>query len=217
MYLDVTQDMHPVMVKRSGFCDLQPVFGSTAQDTYALLHKQLVSIGCPVPKFAEPEPNEGDRCKERFALSPSNPNVLRTYIYCSDGGPDQAKYKRLLGAVVYHDPNVFLLNIGCILHAQQLVVKDAFAYLDNWTKVCGKRWRYFPSLAKAVYIWRDNAPTCLNIWIRFFGERSAAKCAFRLPPKPIAGRWGSIFLSHQDLKEFLGCQGSTKGSRESTP
>ena len=191
--------VQPVMVSRSGFCDLQVVHGATARDTYALLHKQLTSVGCPHPLFVEEGADAG-------APTPTpSGGVLRSFIYCSDGGSDQSKYKKLLSLAGRNHPNVFTVTTSCVLHAQQLVVKDSLGYIDGWCVRREKKWKYFPSLAKLIYVWRDNAGACLSIWRRLFGDVDAAENGRKLPAKAIAGRWGSIFNCHEDLQERPGC------------
>ena len=191
--------LQPAMTSRSGFCDLQQVFGCTARDTYALLHKQLSSINCPHPVFVE----EGSEPPGNPTTTTTNV-VLRSFVYCSDGGSDQSKYKKLLALAARNSKSTFVVPTSCILHAQQLVVKDSLGYMDGWSLRRNKKWKYFPSLAKLIYVWRDHAPSCLSIWRRLFGDTSAAQHACKLPAKTIAGRWGSIFACHVDLEEYLG-------------
>lgn len=187
-------------VSRSGFCDLQPVIGCAAKDTYALLHKQLKSVGCPPP---QKEASGGDVVGIAEEVSP----CLRSYLYCSDGGSDQSKYKKMVAFILRESKYQFFVSISCTLHAQQLVVKDTFVYLDHWCGRMNKKWKYFPSLAKLIYVWRDNATQCLAIWRKLYGDLSAAQHGFKLPAKAIAGRWGSVFACHRDLLGNLGAMG----------
>ena len=188
-------------ITRSGFCDLQPVFGTSAKDTFALLEKQLASIACPTPSFADEAKTEAQLQRQ---LDMAN-GVVRSYIYCSDGGPDQRRYKKLLASALYHNDLTFLLPVACVLHSNQLVVKDSFMYLDHWSSRHNKVWKYFPSLAKVIYVWRDNASSCLAIWRRLYGDLVAAQFGQKLPAKAIAGRWGSVFACHQDIQATRGC------------
>lgn len=155
---------------------------------------------CPPP---QKEASGGDVVGIAEEVSP----CLRSYLYCSDGGSDQSKYKKMVAFILRESKYQFFVSISCTLHAQQLVVKDTFVYLDHWCGRMNKKWKYFPSLAKLIYVWRDNATQCLAIWRKLYGDLSAAQHGFKLPAKAIAGRWGSVFACHRDLLGNLGAMG----------
>eukprot|EP00969_Alexandrium_andersonii_P051250 2251623-Alexandrium_andersonii.AAC.1 len=50
---------------------------------------------------------------------------------------------------------------------------------------------YWSSLAKILHLWRDNTDDVLNTWITVAGPEDAIRCAKRVPPMPLSGRWGS--------------------------
>ena len=60
--------------------------------THAMIEKQLMSLGC------SPQPLASDAAR----------NVTRIYLYTSDGGSDQAAYRRLKTAGVANEALVYI-------------------------------------------------------------------------------------------------------------
>jgi hypothetical protein len=102
---------------RKMFCETQRVHDASALGTCALLWKQLRQCGCPVPG---PE------------LSRSAPHTIRMYLYTSDGGSDQIKFKRIASRMLFDHPSVFFVAASCQFHIYQLVVKSSLVSVDQW-------------------------------------------------------------------------------------
>jgi hypothetical protein len=67
----------------------------------------------------------------------------------------------------------------------------------------GLRWRFFSSLAKLIHVWRDCPRQVYDTWSSVYGIDIARQRALRLPAKCIAGRWGSIMSSENDICPLL--------------
>ena len=86
-YVDLTHipsgsnELFSHVAEMSGIADLQTVVYGHAEATYALVCKQLRSVGCPL--WTDP-PCSGDN------------KAIRVSLDCSDRGPDQCKLKKLI-------------------------------------------------------------------------------------------------------------------------
>ena len=186
LYLLAHSD-NPCFDVRAGFTDLQKVYDSSSLGTFASLLKALRSVSCPHPNAIVPSsPSSSDL-----------PCVFRTYACTSDGGSDQLKYKRLIARCFQDDDSTFVLQVYCLMHAQQLVVADGLKIIDNFCADNGGGWYFFSTLAKLVYLWRDHANEFDEIW------RVTLKCepSRKLIAKCIAGRWGSIIKTLHDIRD----------------
>ena len=73
-----------------------------------------------------------------------------------------------------------------------LIVKSGLNIIDRWYSRNSTQFRYFVSLAKVVYIWREYSRKVYEVWTQMHGSQSANQHALKMIPKCIAGRWGSI-------------------------
>jgi hypothetical protein len=188
--------------RRNLFCDLQPVTDCTAPGTFALLNKQLKSVSCPpIVNYKKKSEHIGAETETNADCDDGNGNgddemknmlLIRTYMYTADGGSDQGRYNKNMGACLANAPLLFCILIACLMHGNQLIVKSGLVVVDSWAAARGKHWRYFSALAKLVYIWRDWAKAFHSTWISLFDALSAHKHALKLPSRCVAGRWGSI-------------------------
>ena len=105
------------------------------------------------------------------------------YIFVSDGGPDQRLFKKLVLAETQHNHAVWVFVSECHCQIAHLISKDLLKLTDKFLKDdFGVRWRFFSSMAKLVYVWRDNSHLmrkCIEI---DHGVDAAPKYAGCLPP-----------------------------------
>ena len=95
---------------RSSFLETQRVHDASAQGTCELLAKQLSQVGCPPP------PRPWDHAGVDLS------KAVRVYLYTSDGGSDQQKYKRVVAAQMLHStPNIMWITCSCVFHIYQLI------------------------------------------------------------------------------------------------
>ena len=177
-------------VRKKAFADLQVVSDETAVGTFYLLQRQLESLGC-VGVGREPS--------ERWGTSP-----IRIYAYTSDGGSDQSKFKKLCGCLLEDNETTLFMAFNCYMHCCQLIIKTGLNLTDAWFKKhvdpdVGKPFKYFATIAKLSYTWRDCSRPIYKTWERKLGSISAFTHCKRIIPKCVAGRWGSI----ADVENFL--------------
>ena len=125
--------------------DIMRVEGSSARDTYALLHKQLSHLGLPSWRDLPSVANASDV------------RALHLFMFISDGGADQQLFKKLVKHEARFKANVWILDGDCHCHIGHLMSKDLLRLTDSFLKdVFKASFRCLSSLAKIVHVWRDN-------------------------------------------------------------
>ena len=69
-------------------------------------------------------------------------------------------------------------------------------------KILGQRdasWRFFPSVANTMHLWRDMVKQTFDKWVEIHGPTSAQEHAKKTPTKPVVGMWGSVWGCCQRL------------------
>ena len=95
----------------------------------AMLDKQLRSLNVPLawaPDYQKPSPKS-----------------IRTYLYTSDGGPDQQRYRKAMHSILAHDPWCFFIDASCDFHMSQLVVKTGLKVVDAWCDEAKQPWEAY--------------------------------------------------------------------------
>ena len=87
-------------------CDILPCYGGSAIDLISTIEKQLAGISCRSPL-----------CVLRSeGRDPTSRNVLDMFLYCSDGGPDEASYKRIMMCMTEDVQNILFESNDCVKH-----------------------------------------------------------------------------------------------------
>jgi hypothetical protein len=126
------------------------------------------------------------------------------FLYTSDGGPDQAKFKRALLAESMGVGRHLVIVTPCFMHCIQLVIKKGLLLLDRFLAKHGKSFKFFGSLAKISHVWRDAGGDVFDMWHSMFGAINARQFANKLPPKCLAGRWDSVYACETFLLAAAG-------------
>eukprot|EP00973_Karenia_brevis_P032138 4432238-Karenia_brevis.AAC.1 len=79
-----------------------------------------------------------------------------------DRGPDITYGKKLVAVDIAEVPNVEWICTDCFEHGGHLITLAACKLLDSALKQHGRKWCYYPSVAKNIHIWRDNANAYLH-------------------------------------------------------
>ena len=103
-----------------------------------------------------------------------------------------------------------LIFTQCLFHSEALIVKAGLVAVDRWLAHTSCKWKYYSSPSKLVHIWRDRGRQVFSTWVTSFGALSAVASARGLPPKCVAGRWGSISNTE---KKLLGCADGSNSDR----
>ena len=119
---------------------------------------------------------------------------IRVMLFVSDAGSDQRECAELIEIETVGDPLMLVLRQFCALHQLHLVVK----------KTLEKDPTYLRKLATLCNTWRaaGNTFNIFQAWKEVISEPEARHKAFRLPPRPLKGRWGAIVGCE---KYFLAC------------
>ena len=112
---------------------------------------------------------------------------LKLFLFTSDQGPDQKGYDKLIGQEIRPMTFVAKLRWWCSRHNAHLMIKKP---LQRYMKG-----NFFRIIAKLVNTWRapNVAAKLYKLWKRKFGKARADYVCRRLPPRPLRGRWGSIY------------------------
>ena len=151
-----------------------------------LLLKQLQSLGCPTWR------DHGHLHCESFAL--------RIYCYVSDSGSDQVRFGKLLLNDTAEEDFTLCVVSKCFMHVTQLIYKSGLLMLDRWCKSTQRSWNYYAALAIISNTWRDVARDVFVLLESEFGAESALSIGGHMPPKCIAGRWGTVFASATSIQ-----------------
>ena len=71
---------------------------------------------------------------------------MRQYLYTSDGGGEQKKYKKDMKHLVRDLKHTYWMDFDCVMHGGQLSVRSGLRVADAWTvrQVCCKRLFHYP-------------------------------------------------------------------------
>jgi hypothetical protein len=156
-----------------------------------MVTKQMASLGVPVW-----DDSWTKDASDNF--EPETCNEIRLYCYCADGGPDQKKCKDIVSTELEWCPWILFLVMNCCQHSAALITEGNLRIMDNWAKrmkllsIDPGYGGYFAAVAKLVHVWRDGVQQVWKISTAMFGNLVAQTFFKKLPPKCIAGRWGSL-------------------------
>ena len=167
-----------------GLADISVVEDGTAAGTHGLLCKSLQGLHCPL--WNEPS---------------ASPGHTRVFLATSDGGSDQVCFKKIMHAETEHLESVIVWEHTCWQHAAHLIVKTGLILVDSFLESQSRAFGFFSSLAKIVNLWRENARNMYLTWCNLHGSPSASVHARRLPPRCLAGRWGSVANTERALDD----------------
>lgn len=210
--------------RRTMLGDLQKVHDGSALGTLGMLDKQMASIGLrdvasPLPLHDDGPPDDGppalhgvlgapEAAVAQEAWAPPLPppeehppanQCLHIFTAVTDAGSDEAKARRLLHTRMMQKPNAVFFDGNCMAHQYQLMVLSVTHFMDFLLRCLGCKYFYWSSLAKLMNVWRSKAAQIYTVWKDMFGPTDAEKFASKVPPRAIAGRWGSI----RDVERWL--------------
>ena len=172
-----------VLIHDSGahFADLQvcPHDNSSGEASYALISKQILSLGAPL--WSLPVASSGSR------------DVFAIWVITTDDGSDENKSRRLITEVCNDHHTTLVFEGECLKHQYQLGVQTGIDGGDSLlAAIGGNAASYYATLAKLMNIWRENAMKIHNVFQQHHGSLRASSCTTKVPPKCISGRWGSV-------------------------
>jgi len=167
----------------SRYSDIQVVASGSAANTLAIIEKQMRALQCPTW--------DDMLVSLRLGVFGDTEDHYTTYLYESDAGRDEVAVRKHLEHKLSQVPSIFFVHGNCLLHQCAIIDLGEFALIDAYLLRAGKKYRYFATLAKLVNCWREQAQSMFSIWAATHGKADALMFAKSLPPRCIAGRWGS--------------------------
>jgi len=116
---------------------------------------------------------------------------IQIWATTTDAGSDEAKARRLRQVLVKDNLFHWEFDSDCFMHQYQLLVHGCLRVLDASMVKLGSTRKYWSSLAKIMNVWRDSASDLFQHYRLLYGDQEALRCASRVPPRPLSGRWGS--------------------------
>ena len=148
---------------------------STGEGALAIISKQCASIGMPSWDSAV---GSGE---------------VRGYTFCTDGGPDQRKARRLIKAKVRTIPCVYFFDTDCFSHQGHILDGAVLSFLNLLMLSLCAGVSFAGSVAMLMNVWRSHAKSFFTCWAGAFSKADAAKHAQKVPEKALASRWGSYY------------------------
>jgi len=126
--------------------------------------------------------------------SPSGEDVKQFFLFgcCTDAGSDQTAFRKIARKEASQKNNVIFWDNNCFMHQLNLGVRSGLVLVDRFLAAQGKTFKYFSTLTKIVNLWRQFASAVFLAFAALFGALCAVELARKVPPRCIAGRWGSI-------------------------
>lgn len=192
---------------KKSWADALRVSDSTTIGTYNLLVKMLDGLGCPTWVDA-PETTYDE---ESAVLEPSHDlaaadgqNSVRVFLYSSDGGPDEVRFKKTLTVLTMDHGHILFIPGTCFMHASQLWVRSGLFLVDAWARQYYSeeyRFKYFATLSKISHLWRENAVAIYRLFREEFDACTAVMFGSKIPSRCIAGRWQSCHATEKNILE----------------
>lgn len=179
--------------RRRQQADLQFLPNGSAAAVHSTVLKQLQSLG--VRSWLDDS-----------VVSPPGGTLKRVFVFMAttDQGSDQAKFKRTVAFEVAHHKHIQFWSVDCLMHQVQLTVRSGLTICDRIMKNSGSKFKYFGSLAKLVNTWRESHKAIFSQWGKNWGDESSLEFAWRLPPRCLAGRWGSVVVAEEFIAKCIG-------------
>ncbi len=191
---------------KKGFADVLRVQDQTTIGTHNLLHKQLRCIGAPTWTDCVETEYEYDG-RVPLLMEPGIHSV-RSFLYTSDGGPDEGRFKKLLYVLTASCFHILIFTGICFMHATQLWVRSGLSIMDKWCKTHHpqSKMRYFAVLSKISQIWGDNATAIFRLVqeSQLGGPVAAVNHARSAISRCIAGRCQSSHATEKRLMQIGG-------------
>ena len=151
----------------------------------------------------DPAKDQADGGKDFVALA----CCLQIWATCTDAGSDEAMARRLRHIYSKDCLHSWLFDMDCLCHQFHLLVcgvlrdmdwliAEVFAESDETMPK-----KFWTALATLFHVMRDLHVSLIEQWVEAGGVRARGHDLFtqRVPPKPHAGRWGTVI----DMIKYL--------------
>lgn len=122
----------------------------------------------------------------------------------TDRGPNEVLGRKVWTTLRRDCPNIVSLSSDCFEHASHLVSLGTLKTLDDVLRRFGRKWKFFSSLATSSHTLRDLSKSLYERWCVVHSDISGLKCAKKLWPKVVGGRWNSCSEALARMKQVGG-------------
>lgn len=162
------------------FADPQVVDGCTGEHTMAMYKNAMKGCGCPTWSTYIDRVGSGDTDAGLVDVA---------YVLNTDAGPDQVRFRKLAQMEAEQWDFITIWGINCFKHQAHRMTVNGLNVVDVFLQ---GRIAYFSSLTKIVQCWRTDHRQFFTCWCKLFGNYKGLKQSQFMPPRCIAGRWGSV-------------------------
>ena len=148
--------------------------------------------------FVLPNVSLGFMCK--LVLKPCSvapcellrPNSAFWCVATTDRGSNECQARKHILALSADINNFIYLDGNCFEHSVHLAVQSGLVLIDTLLAQRQRQWRYYSSMAIFANCCRDLAKDFFAVWENRWGCESAMANVYKLAPKCISSRWGSV-------------------------
>ena len=126
------------------------------------------------------------------------------FVMTTDRGANEVLARKMWLVLSRSSPEVVCLSTDCYEHAGHLISLQSLKLADALLERHGRSWKYFSSLATSSHTLRDASKLIFQQWCETHGDVSGIKCAKKLWPKCIGGRWNSCSDVETRMREVGG-------------
>ena len=141
--------------------DLLPVGGGSAEHALTMAIKHMTSVGAP------------DLLGDGI---PGETTHFDAWCATTDRGSDQSAQRELVTEETHDNVGLWIFGSDCFEHGGQLTCGDMLKIVDLFYEQASESHvKYYGTVTKTVYIWRDHAVQFFLIWAEKFGLDEAVR------------------------------------------
>ena len=107
---------------------------------------------------------------------PGKTNHVDTWCTTTDKGSDQSAQRELVTEETHDDIGLLIFGTDCFEHGGQLTCGDMLKVVDTFYEQASEfHVKYYGTVTKTVYIWRDHAVQFSNVWAELYGLDEAVR------------------------------------------
>ena len=119
-------------------------------------------------------------------------NAIEMWSVTTDAGSDVKGCRELILSETAEHVNKLVFENDCMSHQYHLIVFCLmFSIEDIAAPALGVDFKIYSTMAQICHLWRDNIREVCNAFLGLYGDESEKlKSVCKVPPRPMAGRWG---------------------------
>jgi len=119
-------------------------------------------------------------------------DAIEMWCVSTDAGSDVKGCRDLISSETEGHVNKLVFQNDCMSHQYHIIVFCLlFAIEDIAAPALGVDFKIYSTMAQICHLWRDNIREVCDAFLRVYGDESKQlKSVCKVPPRPMAGRWG---------------------------